>query len=113
MPHISLIEEQYMAPIRRYVFPLQQRQRTLKKIKEELDAEFQSALASYQVRPGNLSSDDFVVGAWISAAKACGISLAEICACCKAARRYARFKDIQPVELSEEQIEAIKLRVAN
>ena len=27
MPHTSLIEEQYMAPIRRYVFPLQQRQR--------------------------------------------------------------------------------------
>ena len=76
MPHTVLIREKYMAPIRRYVFPLQQRQRTLKKIKEELDAEFQSALASYPMRQGNLSSDDFVVGAWISAARACGISLA-------------------------------------
>ena len=107
LPHTALIKEKYMAPIRRYVFPLQQRQRTLKKIKEELDAEFQSALASYHVRQGNLSSDDFVVGAWISAARACGISMAEICACCRQARKYARFKDIQPAELSEEQIEAI------
>ena len=113
MPHTSLIEEKYMAPIRRYVFPLQQRQRTLKKIREELDAEFQSVLASYPMRQGNLSSDDFVVGAWIAAAKACGISLAEICACCRQAQKYARFKDIQPAELSNEQIEAIKLRVAN
>ena len=113
MPHTVLIREKYMAPIRRYVFPLQQRQRTLKKIKEELDAEFQSALASYHVRQGNLSSDDFVVGAWISAARACGISTENICACCQQTQKYARFKDIQPAELSKEQIEEIKLRVAN
>ena len=113
MPHTALIRAKYLAPIRRYVFPLQQRQRTLKKIREELDAHFQLALASCHVRPGNLSSDDFVVGAWIAAARACGISLAEICACCRQAQKYARFKGIQPADLSEEQIEEIKLRVAN
>lgn len=113
MPQTEALKLKYIAPIRKYVFPLEQRQRTPKKIRERLEANFRLAARFYQIELGNLSPSEFITYAWIAAARSCGVSLADICACCHSAAEALHLTNVVPSELSRAQIDGILIRVAN
>lgn len=113
LPHTDAIKDKYRAPIRRYVFPLLQNQRTLKKVCEKLEHDFTAVLRMHGIDLHGKSTSQFMLNVWVAAAKDCGIPLADIAACVADAAADARIASIQPSALSDEQIADIKLRVAN
>lgn len=113
LPHTDAIKEKYSAPIRKYVFPLRQWQRTPNQIRLSLDSAFRNYLQMNDIKLGGKSIPEFIATAWVAAAKACGVSNADICACCTGVTDNPKLKDIVPSRLTDRQKEAIKLKVAN
>jgi transcription antitermination factor NusG len=113
MPQTESLRLKYAAPIRRYIFPLEQRKQTPKKIREHLESNFRLAARFYQIKLGDFSPSEFITHAWISAARSCGVQLADICACCHSATEALHLTNVVPSDLSRTQVEEILTRVAN
>jgi transcription antitermination factor NusG len=113
MPQTDAIRAKYSAPRRKYIFPLSQWQKTTRQNRLSIDKNFQNALRINGISIGNRSNAEFIAGAWVAAAKACGISNADICACCPTVVNNPKLQGVKPSELSQSQIDDIKRQVAN
>lgn len=113
MPQTAAIKAKYQEPRRKYVFPLNQWKTTTKQIRLSIEKSFRLYLRRNDMRVGEKSNEDFITSAWVAAAKACGISNADICACCPQISGKPKLKGVKPSVLTQEQIDDIKRRVAN
>lgn len=107
------ISAKYAAPIRRYVFPLRQWQRTTRQIVNELESALKTVARAYDISLGNKSPLEYIRSAWLAAAKSCAIPIEDICACCPSVAANSKLKSIEPSALSQAQIDDIKRKVAN
>jgi transcription antitermination factor NusG len=107
------IKAKYNAPHRRYIFPLSQWQKTTKQNRIRIENNFRNCLQINDINIGDKSYSEFIANAWVAAAKSCGVSNADICACCPQVMANPKLKDVVPSMLSQPQIDAIKQQVAN
>jgi transcription antitermination factor NusG len=113
MPQTAALKAKYADARRKYIFPLDQWRRTVKQIKLAAERDFKHYLRNAGMTVGGRSNEDFITSAWVAAAKSCGISNADICACCPQVMTKPKLKGVQPSALTQSQIDDIKRRVAN
>jgi transcription antitermination factor NusG len=113
LPQTDALKLKYYQPHRKYIFPLEQWKRTAKQVKLSIERDFQSYLNNKGFKIGSRSNEDFITRAWVAAAKSCGISNADICACCPQVMAKPKLKGVQPSDLTQPQIDDIKRQVAN
>jgi transcription antitermination factor NusG len=113
MPQTAALKAKYYNPRRKYIFPLDQWKRTTKQIRLSVEKNLQSYFDICRMRVGSRTNADFITNAWVAAAKSCGISNADICACCPQIMRNKGLKGIEPSSSTQSQIDDIKCRVAN
>jgi transcription antitermination factor NusG len=113
MPQTDALKAKYYDARRKYIFPLDQWKRTTKQIKLSVESDFKSHLRNAKLTVGGRSNEDFIRSAWVAAAKTCGISNADICACCPQVMNKPKLKGVQPSALNQSQIDDIKRQVAN
>lgn len=113
MPQTTALKAKYYAHRRKYIFPLDQWRRTTKQIKLSIEKDLQHYIRTMGMNIGGRTNADFITNAWVAAAKSCGISNADIYACCPQAIVNTKLKGIEPSNLTQSQINEIKCKVAN
>jgi transcription antitermination factor NusG len=113
LPQTDAIKAKYNAPRRKYIFPLNQWQKTTNQNKLSIERNFRSYLQINDINIGDRTNAEFITAAWVATAKSCGISTADICACCPQITGNPKLSGIQPSALSQPQINRIKQQVAN
>lgn len=113
LPQTDLICETYRAPMRKYIFPLQQGKTTPRKIEESLGRNFRSALHYRNIELGAATPADFIIDSWISVARLVGIPMAEISACSPAVAARIALPSTAHVTVTAERRREILNSVAN
>jgi transcription antitermination factor NusG len=113
MPQTDAIKSKYDAPRRKYIFPLDQWQKSTKQNKALVERNFKNYLHIHAIKVGGRTNEEFIANAWVAAAKSCGISNADICACCPQVVNNSKLQGVVPSDLTQAQIDDIKCRVAN
>jgi transcription antitermination factor NusG len=113
MPQTDSIKAKYASPHRKYIFPLNQWQKTTRQNKLTVDKNFSNYLRINNIKVCGKTNAEFIAAAWVAAAKACGISTADICACCQQVMENPKLNDVKPSVLTSAQVNDIKQRVAN
>jgi transcription antitermination factor NusG len=113
LPQTAELRAKYYDARRKYIFPLDQWRRTTRQIKLSVESDFKRYLNSAGMTIGGRSNEDFITSAWVAAAKTCGVSNADICACCPQVMSKPKLKGVQPSALTQSQIDNIKRQVAN
>jgi transcription antitermination factor NusG len=113
MPQTAALKAKYFDPRRKYIFPLDQWKRTTKQIKLSIEKDLQHYIRTKEMKVGGRTNAEFITNAWVAAAKTCGISNADICACCPQVMGNPKLKGVEPSDLNQTQIDEIKSKVAN
>jgi transcription antitermination factor NusG len=112
MPQTAALTAKYNDPRRKYIFPLNQWRGTTKQIKLTIEKDLQHYMRTHGMKVGSRTNADFITNAWVAAAKSCGFSNADICACCPQVVN-SKMKGVEPSALTQSQIDDIKCTVAN
>lgn len=112
IPQIDVIKNKYTAVGRKYMFPLRQWQRTTNQIKISLESNLKTVFRAYKLQPCYSAFNEFVATAWVAAAKECGVSMCDICACCPSGLDAAKLSII-PSDLTQHKVNDIMRNVAN
>jgi transcription antitermination factor NusG len=113
MPQTDKFIQKYQAVNRKYIFPLKQWQRTKLQIMQKLEEALVNYLRDNDIKLGKKSPKEYISTAWVAAAKSCGVPNEDICACCPSVINNPRLKGVNPSQLTQQQIDDIKRKVAN